>query len=189
MPDAIGYPRKSRLFRIVAIVLAVFLTIYTGLSAFGAVAAMEIPRLPLMGSPASVGLAYQDVSFNSRTGNILLKGWYIPGDGERAIIIVHGGFQNRVDDVVDTLDLAHDLAPDRLMLFHNPSGITRAICDLGRANRHAGLLEGRKSLYPKLKQYLWAICEGGIVESEKFTPAQVMQQKGSYGSHHATSPN
>jgi hypothetical protein len=72
------------------------------------------------------------------------------------------------------------------MIFRNPN---RAICDLGRANRHAGLLEGRKSLYPKLKQYLWAICEGGIVESEKFTPAQVMQQKGSYGSHHATSPN
>lgn len=109
MPHATGHPPKSRLFRIVAIVLAVFLTIYTGLSAFGAMAAMEIPRLPLKGSPASVGLAYQDVSFNSRAGNILLKGWYIPGAGERVIIIVHGGFQNRVDDVVDTLDLAHDL--------------------------------------------------------------------------------
>ena len=39
----------------------------------------------------------------------MLKGWYIPGDGERVIIIVHGGFQNRVDNNVDTLDLTRDL--------------------------------------------------------------------------------
>ena len=28
-----------------------------------------------------------------------------------------------------------------------------AICDVGATNKHAGLLEGRESLYPKLKQY------------------------------------
>jgi pimeloyl-ACP methyl ester carboxylesterase len=56
-----------------------------------------------------VGLAYQDVSFPTRGGNLQLTGWYIPGNGQRVIIIVHGGFQNRVDNVVDTLDLAHDL--------------------------------------------------------------------------------
>jgi pimeloyl-ACP methyl ester carboxylesterase len=109
MPDINVRPRKSRLGRVFAIVLAVFLLIYTGLSVFGAVATMEIPRLPVKGSPSEVGLAYEDVSFNSRGDNLLLKGWYIPGGGEKAVIVVHGGFQNRVDEVVDTLDLARDL--------------------------------------------------------------------------------
>ncbi len=110
MPDGTIRPRRSRLFRVVAVVLAAFLLIYTGLSVFGAVAAMEIPRLPVKGSPSEVGLAYEDVSFNSRVDNLLLKGWYIPGDGEKAVIVVHGGAQNRVDEVVDTLPLARDLS-------------------------------------------------------------------------------
>jgi len=109
LPDASIRPRKSRLFKVLATILAVFLLIYTGLSVFGAVAAMEIPRLPVKGSPSDVGLAYQDVSFTSRIDNLLLKGWYIPGGGKKAVIVVHGGFQNRVDEVVDTLDLARDL--------------------------------------------------------------------------------
>jgi hypothetical protein len=33
------------------------------------------------------------------------------------------------------------------------NGSMRAICDVGATNKHAGLLEGRESLYPKLKQY------------------------------------
>jgi pimeloyl-ACP methyl ester carboxylesterase len=109
MPDVTTHPRKSRLVKVAAIVLAAFLLIYTGLSVFGAVAAMQIPRLPVKGSPSAVGLAYQNVSFTSRVDDLLLTGWYIPGGGEKAIIVVHGGAQNRVDDVVDTLDLARDL--------------------------------------------------------------------------------
>jgi len=70
---------------------------------------MEIPRLPVNGSPASVGLAYMDVSFPTRSGDITLRGWYLPGQGDSAILIVHGGFQNRIDDDVDTLGLAHEL--------------------------------------------------------------------------------
>jgi uncharacterized protein len=100
---------KSRLLKILGITLAVLLLLYTGLSIFGAVAAVPLPRLPVSGSPAQVGLAFEDVSFPTRIDNLTLKGWYIPGNSERAIIVVHGGEQNRVDEVVDTLDLARDL--------------------------------------------------------------------------------
>lgn len=98
--------------------LAVALAAYVGLSIFGATALMEIPRLPLHGSPASVGLAYEDVSFTTRDG-IVLRGWYLPAQGDLALVIVHGGFQNRVDDTVDTLDLARDLVQKgyNLLLF------------------------------------------------------------------------
>ena len=103
--------RKHRWIKITAIVVGALLAVYIGLSIYGATAAMPLPRLPLKPgvTPASLGLAYEDVSFRSREDDVLLKGWYLPGQGDIAIIIVHGGYQNRVDDNVDTLDLARDL--------------------------------------------------------------------------------
>lgn len=106
-------------FRTIATVLAIVLAVYAGLSLFGAATAMEIPRLPLKSSPTAVGLTYEDVAFPSRDGEVTLRGWFIPAGGDRAIIIVHGGFQNRVDEVVGTLALARDLAQEgyNLLLF------------------------------------------------------------------------
>jgi pimeloyl-ACP methyl ester carboxylesterase len=103
--------RKKRWTIITLIVVVALLLIYTGLSVYGANAAMAVPRLPLKPglSPASLGLDYEDVSFRSREDNVLLKGWFLPASGDTAIIIVHGGYQNRVDDNVDTLPLARDL--------------------------------------------------------------------------------
>jgi uncharacterized protein len=109
MRHAVSLSRKRLHVRIAAIILASFLMVYSGLSVFGALAAMEIPRQPVRGSPALVGLVYQDVAFQSRTDDLLLKGWYIPGKKAKVIIIINGGFQNRIDDNVDTLDLANDL--------------------------------------------------------------------------------
>jgi pimeloyl-ACP methyl ester carboxylesterase len=87
------------------------LLVYIGLSIYGATAAMPLPRLPLVPgvTPASYGLEYEDVSFRSREDDVLLKGWYLPARGDTAVIIVHGGEQNRVDDNVDTLELARDM--------------------------------------------------------------------------------
>lgn len=101
--------RKLRFIKVTVIVISTLLVLYTGLSIYGAVAAMEIPRLPLVKSPASVGLNYEDVSFRSRDDGVVLRGWHIFGERDYVIIVVHGGFQNRVDDNVDTLGLAHDL--------------------------------------------------------------------------------
>lgn len=53
--------------------LVVFVLVYVGLSLFGAVAAMVIPRLPLKDSLDSVGLAYSNVTFGSRLDDLLLK--------------------------------------------------------------------------------------------------------------------
>jgi hypothetical protein len=54
----------------------------------------------------------------------------------------------------------------------------RAICDVRAPNKHASLLKGRKSLYPKVKQYLRSIYVRRVVESEKFTPVRERQQIG-----------
>jgi uncharacterized protein len=91
------------------IVLAVILFLYLGMSILGSVLIMRIPRLPVNVLPSSVGLTYEDVSFSGRGERLSLKGWFLPGQGNDVIILVHGGYQNRIDDTADTLGLAHDL--------------------------------------------------------------------------------
>jgi pimeloyl-ACP methyl ester carboxylesterase len=96
------------------------IVLYSTLSMIGAMLVMRIPRLPVEGSPSAVGLAYTNVSFPARNeSNILLKGWYLQGQGDKTILIVHGGFQTRIDNVVDTLDLTKSLVADgyNVLLF------------------------------------------------------------------------
>jgi pimeloyl-ACP methyl ester carboxylesterase len=113
--------KKNRLIKIIAIVVAAMLVVYGGASIVGAHEAMEIPRLSLEEniSPADIGLDYEDASFSSREDNVMLKGWYLPADGDYAIIIVNGGFQPRLDDTVNTLPLARDLVAEgyNVLLF------------------------------------------------------------------------
>lgn len=99
-------PKIKKLVKILSIVIGVLVVIYFGLSAYGTQKGMEIPRLPLAYDPAHLGVPYEDVAFKTRADNLTLKGWFLPGQNSDAIIIVHGGFQNRIDDVVDTGELA-----------------------------------------------------------------------------------
>src|SRR5512147_2166395 len=42
-------------------------------------------------TPASIGLAYEDVRFGARDGAVEIAGWYIPSDsGAPVIVMVHG---------------------------------------------------------------------------------------------------
>jgi dienelactone hydrolase len=155
----------------VAIVVAAVAFLYVGLSFVGGALAMRIPRLPLVGSPASVGLDYQEVSFPARSDGTVLKGWYIPAKGQSAIIVVHGGYQNRVDEVVDTLGLARDLAPRGydLLLFDlrgrgESQGKGRALsnieADIGGA---VDYLKGRG--YSERSIGIIGFCSGGALSA------------------------
>lgn len=100
-----------------AISVGVILAVYIILSFSGTIAMMQIPRLPLDTSPASVGLVYADVSFASRDDKVVLRGWYICSRGDFVIIVIHGGYQNRIDYNVDTLGLAQGLVKTGYDLF------------------------------------------------------------------------
>ena len=80
---------------------------------------MDIKRLPLEATPESTDLAYQDVSFTSRYDEVLLKGWFFPGNKAQVIMLVHGGYLNRVDESVGTLGLTRDLVSNgyNVLLF------------------------------------------------------------------------
>ena len=158
--------RKLRIIKVTAFGIAIILVLYIGLSVYGATAAMEIPHLPLNNSPASVGLAYEDVSFTSRDDGVVLRGWYLPSKRNSVIIIVHGGSQNRLDENVDTLGLAHDLVKKGydLLLFDlrgrgESEGEGLALSNIERDIGGAvDYLEGEG--YPSKRIYIIGFCSG-----------------------------
>lgn len=94
--------------RLIIIIVAIALVAYLGASSFFAINLMEVRRIPLEDSPASVGLDYEDVLFPSRVDDITLSGWYIPG-GTFAIVVVTGFDSNRYNPEIGTLKISKDL--------------------------------------------------------------------------------
>jgi len=157
---------RRRRIKIAVTCLGVIIAVYVGTSTLGAAAAMGIPRLPLIASPASVGLTFQNVSFDSRVDKVPLDGWFIPASGDAVLVIINGGFQNRVDPVVDTLGLAHDLQQQgyNILLFdlrgRGDSGGTAH--SLSNENKDiGGAVDYLESLgYPADKIGLIGFCSG-----------------------------
>ncbi len=102
--------------------LGVGFCVYLILCIFGSIAIMTIPRLPVTANPQEISINYEPASFPSRNGTAL-KGWFFPGSSLKALIIVNGGYQNRVDDVSNTSRIAHDLVANGLnVLLFDLSG-------------------------------------------------------------------
>jgi uncharacterized protein len=89
--------------------LEVVVLVYAGASLMAAVDLMapNLNPLPITQTPAAWGLLYQTVSFPSRTDDLPIRGWLMPGrlpDGkqtiQRTIIVVHGIPGNRSDPLV-----------------------------------------------------------------------------------------
>ena len=101
--------KKKKLLKVSLITVACLAVVYLGLSALGSRVAMVIPRIPVTFQAGDIGVAYEDVSFKTRTNDLTLKGWFLPGEKEQVIVLVHGGFQNRIDKNADTPGLARAL--------------------------------------------------------------------------------
>jgi fermentation-respiration switch protein FrsA (DUF1100 family) len=103
---------------VVAVLLAEVLTFcYSAVSLIMATQLAYVPQVPILKTPAALGLSYRDVRFPSREDHLLLRGWFIPGvlpDGQltarRTIIVVHGTRANRTDPSIGLLDLTGQLA-------------------------------------------------------------------------------
>ena len=142
------------------------MAVYLGVSTLGAAASMQIPRLPVEGSPKDVHLAYRDVSFASRVDNVTLKGWFLPSSGNDALVIVHGGFQNRLDPVVGTINLTRDLVGKgyNVLLFDlrgrgESSGKGISLSNMDKDI--GGAVDYLKSIgYPSEKIGLMGVCSG-----------------------------
>lgn len=101
--------KHKKILKISLSVLAVLLLAYTVISFLGARKAMVIPRFPLTYPAESLGLPYENVAFKTRGDGLILKGWFLPAEGTKTIIMVHGGYQPRIDANADTPGLVRAL--------------------------------------------------------------------------------
>jgi fermentation-respiration switch protein FrsA (DUF1100 family) len=99
-----GFFKRTRL------ILIIFTVFYLLLSLVGCLVAFIAWERDLgPDTPATYGMSYQDVSFSSVSDNLTLRGWFMPAQSNKAIIMVHGRGSNRADRQVYTLQYAADL--------------------------------------------------------------------------------
>lgn len=49
-------------------------------------------------TPADAGLAYEEVEFPSARGGLILRGWFMPAESTRVVILAHGYAMHRLGD-------------------------------------------------------------------------------------------
>lgn len=96
----------------------IFLIFYAGVSLSVAAVFTEPTNNPLGRDASSIGKNYEDVSFTT-SDNVHLKGWIFPGMSNKAVIMVPGLWQNRVNEDYNTVGIAKELisAGYTVMLF------------------------------------------------------------------------
>ncbi len=105
--------------RRIALLSAVAAGAYVAVSAGMAAGMTRAVRIRPEDDPSTVGLAFSDVSFRSRDGELELAGWLVHPQGERGaldpalsrwIVMIHGFGSNRANPAAGGLGLARDLS-------------------------------------------------------------------------------
>ncbi len=65
-----------------------------GVGYMAAYKALHLPRQETLKTPADYGLEYENIAFES-TDQIPLKGWWIPGEGDAVVFVIHGYGANK----------------------------------------------------------------------------------------------
>jgi pimeloyl-ACP methyl ester carboxylesterase len=100
---------KKFLIIVPALVVLVVVA-FVGVSAYLGYSMTRVERVPVTGSPAEYGLAYEDISFQSLYKDLTLYGWFLPVEGSgRVVIMEHGNGQNRNDSGIGMLDITAGL--------------------------------------------------------------------------------
>jgi hypothetical protein len=82
-------------FRLVFLVLGeMLLTVYLVMPAVEAYVNLHPGRSHVIGTPAKLGMEYEDVSLRTADG-VVLRGWYIPSHNRAALVLLHGFGGNR----------------------------------------------------------------------------------------------
>lgn len=113
-------PRQKHARRLVTTLLIVsglLMLVYSAATTYMATLIVAEKPLAVVGSPTDYHLDYRDITFPAREDGLLIRGWFIPGmlpsgqeTTQRAIIMIHGAYQNRTDPAAGLLPLASALA-------------------------------------------------------------------------------
>jgi pimeloyl-ACP methyl ester carboxylesterase len=118
-----SHARLYRMRMVIAVLIEVLLIIYLVLPIYAAYSEVHPARLPLLVTPADLGLSYEDIQLTTQDG-LTLAAWYIPSHNGATIIAVHGFGGNRTHVVYHAHALAQHgygiLALD--MRAHGASG-------------------------------------------------------------------
>lgn len=95
----------------IGILLILSLIVCVGISAYVGWNLTHPQHKLLDSSPADYDLTYMDIEFPSRDGEVLLKGWFLPSEGEAkmTLIFAHGYEGNRLETNLPALSLAKSL--------------------------------------------------------------------------------
>ena len=94
---AVGGAWRRRLISIVAVVAVFCLLGYSAMAVYGAGQVVKKARTHPRIAPTTIAANWQDAAFPSRVDHLALRGWWFPGGGQRALILLHGHGQNRMD--------------------------------------------------------------------------------------------
>ncbi|GIP32856.1 alpha/beta hydrolase [Paenibacillus sp. J2TS4] len=142
---------------IAAAVLIVIVIICIGIAGYVGWNLTHPEKKPLTDSPANYGLSYEEIQFPSKTGEVQLKGWFLPttqAEPKMTILFAHGYSVNRLQDNVPALLLARSLNeagyPVVLFDFRNSGESEGSVTSVGQLEKDdlLGAVDWVKSNHP-----------------------------------------
>jgi len=128
-------------------------------------------RHPAETTPASMGVRYEDVAFPSKDSSLTIRGWWMPAENPRAVLVfVHGASGNRREIHSRGLELAKFLVSRHATVLtidlrnHGTSDGTpngRLSLGYGESNDVIGAVAYASSRAPQLPVYLMGSSMGG----------------------------
>jgi uncharacterized protein len=190
--------RRGRGLRILFVSVLTIFTLWVTASWIGERAVLHPARWGDGPTPAAHGWAYRDVSFRDRDG-VVLRGWWIPGAGNRTIVMVHGWTSSRREPL-DKAGYLHD-AGYNLLVFdlrgHGTSGGTFTTMGLKEpADVQAAVTEALSLAPGPIALFGYSMGASTVLEEAASDPriAAVIEDSGyatladvlSYGFHRVT---
>lgn len=116
--------KPAKIIKAAGIFLALFFILMALLSFSNPYMVIHPPRVPIVLTPSDYGMGYETVNFESLDG-LPLKGWFIPDNRSRSLVIVCHGHGSNKEDVLFAAKFLHEDGYD-VFLFdfraHGESG-------------------------------------------------------------------
>lgn len=147
------------------------------LLACGYVALVAVPQaavaprhVAIEGSPADVGLAFEDFTVRPGDSDLELAGWWMPAAGARAVLVfIHGGGSNRTSSFFDSLKFYRAMVDQGVAVVaidlrnHGNSGSDGRGLQFGRTEKYdaQAAIGWARERHPELPLFAMGISMGG----------------------------
>lgn len=133
-------------------------------------AATQARTIPIEGSPADVGLAYEAFTVSPSDTPLSLAGWWIPADDARAVLIfIHGGGSNRTSSFFRSLQFYRAMVDQGIAVVaidlrnHGESGSDGHGLQFDRTEKYdaQAAIDWARGRQPELPLFAMGISMGG----------------------------